>query len=307
VLLLAGDKSGANGAMEKLAAKQDPKTGTVGGSTGSIVGSSGESLDIETTALATIAWLKAPAFAMNVENAIKSLSASCKGGRYGATQSTVLALRAIVTYDAMKSKGLKPGTITVLVDGKRMGTPAKFDGSTQGALMLTDIAELLTPGTHQVELKLEGGSAIPYSLAAKFNRVQPDSSKETKVALEVSLAKSALTEGDVVEATARVTNTTDAAIPTVVAIVGLPGGLEPRHDQLKELVKQKTIDAYEVMGRDVVLYWRGMLPKEQRRVPLSLIAAVPGKYTGPASRAYLYYGDEHKTWVAGLGADIAAK
>jgi hypothetical protein len=50
-----------------------------------------------------------------------------------------------------------------------------------------------------------------------------------------------------------------------------------------------------------------MQPKEQRRVPLSLIAAVPGKYTGPASRAYLYYGDEHKTWVAGLAADIAAK
>jgi len=31
-----------------------------------------------------------------------------------------------------------------------------------------------------------------------------------------------------------------------VAIVGLPGGLEPRHDQLKELVKAGRIAAYEV-------------------------------------------------------------
>jgi hypothetical protein len=111
----------------------------------------------------------------------------------------------------------------------------------------------------------------------------------------------------VVEATARVTNLTDQQLPTVVAIVGVPGGLEPRVDQLKELVKAKTIDAYEIMGRDVVLYWRGMTPKQQLRVPVSLVAAVPGRYVGPASRAYLYYGNEHKTWVAGLSADVAAK
>jgi hypothetical protein len=114
-------------------------------------------------------------------------------------------------------------------------------------------------------------------------------------------------EGDVIEATARVTNLTDTQLPTVVAIVGVPGGLEPRIDQLKELVKAKTIDAYEVRGRDVVLYWRGMTPKQQLRVPVSLVAAVPGRYTGPASRAYLYYGNEHKVWVAGLSADVSAK
>ena len=64
-----------------------------------------------------------------------------------------------------------------------------------------------------------------------------------------------------------------------MAIVGLPGGLEPRHDQLKELVKKGAIDAYEVLGRDVVLYWRGM-EKNQIDVPLSLIAAVPGRTRG---------------------------
>jgi hypothetical protein len=42
-------------------------------------------------------------------------------------------------------------------------------------------------------------------------------------------------------------------------------------------------------------------------VPVSLVAAVPGRYTGPASRAYLYYGNEHKVWVAGLSADVSAK
>jgi hypothetical protein len=93
----------------------------------------------------------------------------------------------------------------------------------------------------------------------------------------------------------------------VIAIVGLPGGLEPRHDQLKELVKKGAVDAYEVVGREVVLYWRGMEPRKSIRVPLSLVAAVPGTYTAPASRAYLYYGDEHKAWVPGATVTVVAR
>jgi hypothetical protein len=42
------------------------------------------------------------------------------------------------------------------------------------------------------------------------------------------------------------------AIPSPVAIVGVPGGLEVRHDQLKALVRSGRIDAYEVIGREVV-------------------------------------------------------
>ena len=47
-----------------------------------------------------------------------------------------------------------------------------------------------------------------------------------------------------------------------------------------------------------------MEPNGKVRVPLSLIAAVPGSYSGPASRAYLYYGDEDKVWVDGVKAQI---
>ena len=121
------------------------------------------------------------------------------------------------------------------------------------------------------------------------------------------MKSSTVGEGELTEATATVTNRTQELLPTVVAIVGLPGGLEPRHDQLKELVKKGAIDAYEVMGRDVVLYWRGMEAGAKNTVPLSLIAGVPGRYTGPASRAYLYYTDEHKNWTDPLAVTIKAK
>ena len=99
----------------------------------------------------------------------------------------------------------------------------------------------------------------------------------------------------------------DKTIPTPIAIIGIPGGLEVRHDQLKELVKSGAVDAYEVIGRDVVLYWRAMKGGAGVDVPLSLVAAIPGTYSGPASRAYLYYTDEHKCWADPMKVTIAPK
>lgn len=305
--VLALAKNGAaTDALKKLAAAQR-ETGVVGGATQSIVGSTGDSLEIETTALAALAWMRDDAFAVNAERSMKALAESCKDGRYGSTQSTVLALRALLEFDKKKAGERKPGTVKLFVDGKQLGSPLRYDGKTDGALTFPDVGELMSPGAHTIELVQEGGSNVPSTIAVRSNRVKPDSSKDARVSLEVKLGGTALKEGDVTEATARISNLSDAPLSTVVAIVGVPGGLEPRIDQLKELVKAKTIDAYEVLGRDVVLYWRGMTPKQQLRVPVSLLAAIPGKYTGPASRAYLYYGDEHKAWVDGLSADIAAK
>ena len=82
-----------------------------------------------------------------------------------------------------------------------------------------------------------------------------------------------------------------------LARVGLPGGLTFQTWQLKELRDKKLIDFYETRAREVILYFRAMKPGETREIPLDLVATVPGHYTGPASSAYLYYTDEHKTWV----------
>ena len=80
-----------------------------------------------------------------------------------------------------------------------------------------------------------------------------------------------------------------------------------RHDQLKELVGADRISSYEVIGREVILYWRALKANETRRIPISLTAAVPGSFTGPASRAYLYYTDEQKQWAGGQQIKVVAK
>jgi hypothetical protein len=148
---------------------------------------------------------------------------------------------------------------------------------------------------------------MPYTMTADYHRTTPASSEQCSVYLDVVLSEDEVEEGTVTEARVAVVNRVGESIPMPVAIIGIPGGLEVRHDQLKELVKEGRIAAYEVLGREVVLYWRVLQAEERVELPISLVAAIPGSYTGPASRAYQYYTDEHKAWVAGLAVTVRGK
>ncbi len=157
-----------------------------------------------------------------------------------------------------------------------------------------------------MKVKLVGGISMPYSLSFRYFSTVPASSPACKVALSTKLVKDSINEGETVDLRVELSNTTKEGLPMTVAIVGLPGGLESRADQLKELVKQGKIDFFETRGREVVLYRRCMAPEEKSSFVLSLVAAIPGTYTGPASRAYLYYTDEDKAWIEPLKAKVVA-
>ncbi|MFI5380507.1 MAG: MG2 domain-containing protein, partial [Tepidisphaerales bacterium] len=306
ILMLASDPAGAKRLMDKLV-KNQTTSGSVEGAVTSITRSGGEALTIETTALALLAWMRDPAYTPQVENSLKWLAESCKGGRFGSTQSTILALRAIINYDKSRARPKAPGAITLLVDGKPVGAPQEFGVDTKGAIAMPDISDLLTPGKHTIALRMDKGSAMPFAMTVKYYDVQPDTSEKCPLSIAVALRNTTVQEGNVTEAAVTVTNRTGQVLPTPIAIVGIPGGLEVRHDQLKELVKSGTIDAYEVRGREVVVYWRALKANQKVELPLSLIAAIPGTYTGPASRTYLYYTDEYKQWAPGVKVKIAAK
>jgi uncharacterized protein YfaS (alpha-2-macroglobulin family) len=306
VLALGGDREGADHLLDKLAGKQT-ENGALAGAVTSVVGSGGEALAIETTALAVLAWLRNPRYADSVERSIQYLAETCKAGRFGSTQSTVLALRAIVAYDQSRARPKAPGTLQLVVDGKPVGSAVEFTAETQGVLELPDAAAVLRPGKHQVQVRMTGGSQMPYSVAVTYHRLKPASSEACKLHLQVALRDDVVDEGDVTEVAVAVVNRTGETLPMPLAIIGVPGGLEVSHDQLKELVGAGKIAAYEVLGRDVVLYWRALQAEERVELPIRLIAAVPGTYTGPASRAYLYYTDEHKHWTEGLKAEIRVR
>jgi len=58
------------------------------------------------------------------------------------------------------------------------------------------------------------------------------------------------------------------------------------------------VDFYEIIGNNVVFYFRDMAPSETHTINLDLKAEMPGEFDAPASSGYLYYTNEFKDWDA---------
>ena len=298
VMYLAADLAAARRAADSLAKMQDG-SGALGGAETSITRSGGESLTLETTALAVIGWLRAGnEYAGAVEAAMSWLFEQCKSGRFGSTQSTILALKAINAYDAARARPKAPGEVRLLVDGKPFGRPVVFDQDSQGALELPDFAAAMTPGEHRIELDMIGGGDMPFALEITYTTPRPADSVDCPLTLRTSLSTRETDEGEPVDLHV-VVAAPDKDVSMPLAVIGLPAGLEPRHERLKELTAEGRISSYEILGRELVLYWRMLAAGEKVELAIPLIADIPGEYTGPASRVYAYYLEEHKNWAAG--------
>lgn len=297
----------ANSQKKDLAAKLRTKLaklqmqdGSVSGATATVLGNCDSNMHVQATALATLAWLKDPTYADNAARGISYLAEISKNGAFGSTQSTVLALKAIIAYDNLNTVERQSGKVRLICDGKPIGDWHSFDKENVDLVKLPNLNEVLNPGEHTIELALDGGIKMPYSIGINYSTALPESSKDCQVSMATKLASDHLTEGQAGEVLVVIENLTKNTLPMPIAIIELPGGIEPRHAQLKELVKKGSIAHYDVDGQRIVLYWRAMAPAEKKQIPLSVVAAVPGTYTGTASQAYLYYADESKKWVPGL-------
>jgi hypothetical protein len=304
-LIESGRAGDASPLLKRLAGMQD-KDGSVKGAKTSITCSGGTSLLVESTSLSVLAWLTDNNFAGSVEMGMKWLCEACEGGRFGSTQSTVLALKAIVAYDKSRSKPKADGSVALILDGKEIGT-LDFTRETQTALEFKDLAAHLLPGSHEIAFEMKGGSPMPYSLTVEYHAEKPADSQTCPLELETSVTEQEVKEGEPVEVVARLKNTKEEGLPFTLAIVGMPGGLEPRHEQLKESVKAGKFAFYEILGRDVAIYFRDLEPGAEREIVISAIGAVPGRWVGPSSRAYLYYTPEEKKWNDGLKITVAPK
>jgi uncharacterized protein YfaS (alpha-2-macroglobulin family) len=270
----------------------------------SITRSGGSNLHIETTSLAVLALLKAPGQLEAARRGIAWLQANRSGyGQWGATQATVLALKALIAFDTATRVAPSAGSVTLLVDGVAVGQRA-YEAGRREPIVFDGFDERLSPGPHTVTLRANSSQALPYSMAVEYRSNEPATSKAAVVALDASLAKRELKMGETVRLNAVVSNTTQTGQPMTLARLGLPGGLAFQNWQLKELREKGQIAFFETRAREVILYFRDMKPGEVKKLALDLVAAVPGRYSGPASSAYLYYNDTDKSWAAPLAVNI---
>lgn len=290
-------------AVEKLANMQ-AASGAWTNADHSITRSGGSNLHIETTSLAILAMLKSGDHLEQARKGINWLQNNRSGfGQWGATQATVLALKAMIAYDNATRVAPKPGKVSLLVDGVVISEQS-YEAGRRDAILFTDFDKALAPGKHIITLKSQNTDALPYSIAVEYRTTEPASAKTAVVDLQTHLAKSELKMGETVRLDAVISNKTQTGQPMSLVRLGLPGGLTFQNWQLKELREKGQIAFFETRAREVILYFRDMKPGEVKKLGIDLVASVPGSYSGPASSAYLYYNDTDKTWTSPLNINI---
>jgi alpha-2-macroglobulin-like protein len=307
--LLNTDPARGAAIAKKLVSLQ-AKGGNFPGAKETITMSGGESLEIETAALAMVAMMKASPngeYEPEIRNAVTWLNAKRDGyGSFGSTQGTVLALKALTRYADYSRRTAASGAAIVRVNGKQIGRIA-FDKGEKNALEFADLAPALVAGSNTIEIELEGEAQLPYSVSLAYRSAQPASSPRAKVDVVTQLAKDKVALGEGVRLHAEIINRTQDGIPMTLARIGLPGGLTFQTWQLKELKDKGVIDFYETGAREVVVYLRAMAPGARKAIDLDLLATLPGSYVAPATSAYLYYTDEDKTWAAPTTVTVTQK
>jgi hypothetical protein len=319
--LINRDRTDEALALLKRLAEAQQADGHLDAAQTSITGSGGRDLQIETTAMTLLAWLKVKRhelFNVNVQKAVKWIGQQRGGyGGFGSTQSTILALKALIAYAHANKKTAEAGDLILYV-GNEPVTTQHFAAGVEDAVILTlpDPEKHLKPGKNEIRVEVTGKNVFPYTAAWSYQSLKPASAAKCPVALTTRLDRATAEEGNTVRLTVHVENQSGKGQGMTVAIVGLPAGLTLPEDmkQLKDLARLRNngtepgpISAWETRGREVILYWRDMAPDKKIDVDLDLICRVPGEYRGPASRAYLYYNADHKCWAEPLRMSIKAK
>lgn len=298
--LLEARPAAGQAAAERLARLQIDD-GSFPGSETSITRSESQNLDVEATALAAMAMVRAGDL-HRAQRAVEWIQARQHSpGVWGASQANALALKAITTVARHAGRMDSDGTVKVWVDGDVVARAHFAVGHAEPIDL--DISPWLTPGHHDVQIGLSDG-VLPYAMEVAWAAEVPLSAEDRRVDLSTSLATPRMGLGETNRLTAELTNRTGEVVPDPIARIGLPAGLQAQTWQLDELRERGVIAFYETRPREVTLYWDGLGADEVHRVELDLVAEVPGTFTAPASSAYPYYDDEAKAWIAGTKVDI---
>lgn len=294
-----GEKAKADKALAALV-KTQQDNGSFKGKKHSITYSQGQSLLVETTSLAVLAMINSGSpDAPKLQKAVEFITGTRSGhGGFGSTQATIMALKSLVEYAKFAKKTDESGTIEVYVDGMKVAEK-HYEAGTRDAIEISGLEATLGEGIHTIDVKFKDcKEALPYAVAVDYHTSLPTASPECAVMLKTKLSSKKAKMGETVRLSATLVNTTQEGQPMTMAILGLPAGLSAQPWQLKELQEKKVFDFYEVVGNNIACYYRQMKPGETREINLDLKADVPGRYTAPASSAYLYYTAEYKDWTA---------
>jgi hypothetical protein len=298
--------------LDRLATRQ-AANGSVPGAETSITHSAGPDLLTETTALAVLAWTRAGShYASHANKGLMYLAERRQpGGTFGATQATVLALKAITEAARSQPRPHPNESVNVFINDNPVGT---ISLAKSGTLAVAEAEKWFVTGPASVRVETIAKVSIPVTVEWSCRTNKPPANSPTaNLNCSVALSSRELTEGDSVRLDVSIANTAKRVRGMIVATIGLPAGLTVPTDakQLNDMVLQSAngpgLAYWEQRGRDLVLYWRSIPSDQPATLSLDLIAAYPGEYRGGGSQIAPYYDPDARVWLPGFAVTIAPR
>ena len=278
--------------LETLFNKKQDKDGKVWWQADSATSTnaSGKSADIETTALAALAFLSAEKYHEAVSKTLTYLiEAKDPSGTWYSTQATILAMKALLqsTKNATQQTDAQA---TIVANGKEVAafalTPENSD-----VMRLFDLQDQTMPGDNRVQVKFSGKGSALYQIVARCYlpwQGKPAAAKEP-LSIAVSYDKTELAQADTLTAKVVIENNRPARANMVIVDLGVPPGFDVEAGDLAELVGDKTIARFNLTGRQIIVYLEQVEQQKPVEFSYRLKAKFPVKAKTPKSTVYEYY------------------
>ena len=247
--------------------------------------------DLEATAMATMALLRGHQH-LDVAEAGLVYITSRRGalGAYQTTQATVLSLKALLLAAQLGGEDGE-ASVTVALDGGRT-YQVEFAGVSTDVVKEVTFDDLAA-GPGEIAIEIEGPKAIQYQVNTEYvlpwADVEASADGVQPVSIDVTYDRHEMQLNDTVGVTARVEVATPGTVGTLLVDLGVPPGFTPLTSDLDALVAAKTVDRYEVTGRQIIFYLTNVARGEVRELHYRLLARYPIRGQTPPSTAYDYY------------------
>jgi len=250
----------------------------------------GQSGEIETTALASLALLRSGRHSLDARAALAWLvGQKDRLGTWHSTQATVLALKALLAGAGQPLGGDRERVIEFSVapeTRRRLVVPAD-----QGEVMQQfAFGPDLKPGLNEIGLNEPTRTGVGYQLDFSYH-VRGDARDAAGGALSIDVAydRSELHVGDLVAVRATVANNLPSPAPMVILDLPIPAGFAADAGSFDALVEHGEIAKYQATARSVVVYLRQLAPGAPCVLSYRLRATMPVRVTAPPARVYEYY------------------
>ena len=270
-----------------------------------VMGSYGDVGSIETTALATLAYLRSDYRSDLAQAGLNSLIANKDSfGNWYTTQTTILSLKSFITA-AEKAASNLDATVTVsLSDGQSRSVQVNSENFDVVQMLTFDdiplgenVVDIQVAGEGNLMYQVAGSYYLPYEALADYPEL---AAQDELVDITVHYDRTELAINDSVQVDVSVKmNVAESSADWAIVDLGIPPGFTVNSEDLNALVTQSsqlpedylgtTVEKYELTGRQVIIYLGHLNAEEPFNFSYRMTAKYPLKAQTPASSAYDYY------------------